>query len=263
MSSCCAARFPEGSERLDDDTFVYYPHRVGANVLICGKKNSRFPYQCFVGPEWPCMLCTVTLIIAPTYFFIKNVASNWGIWLTILAAVLASLTIIFYVFTACSDPGIVFIEKSEEESRLVASTHSGDEKESVSDIEMNRQDRESASGGSIFDRDRDSTNINPVVHKSSVVNRSPKPAPENLIECGHCQMKRPRNAHHCHECKLCIHDLDHHCPWTGKCIGKKNLSCFHNFLISLSTLICFVIIAVIYTAAKGYSVLGQGHRSRE
>lgn len=34
--------------------------------------------------------------------------------------------------------------------------------------------------------------------------------------------------------------LDHHCPWTGKCIGKKNLCYFYAFLISLTIHILYV-----------------------
>lgn len=270
--ACCAAKFPEGTERLDDETFVYYPHRVGANVLICGKKNSKFPMQCFVGPEWPCMFVTTTLVIVPVYYFIKNVAFNWGIWVSVVVIILAACTLTFYIFTACSDPGIVFFDKIEEQGRLVASSHSGsDDKEGVSDVEMNtRSGDESSSsggvgegeggGGGIFERDSGdeaSRSLNPVVRRDKVVAQK-SPGQENMIQCGHCECKRPRNAHHCHECKLCILDLDHHCPWTGKCIGKKNLTFFHNFLVSLSSLICFVIIAVIYTASSGLSIMGRG-----
>ncbi len=92
---------------------------------------------------------------------------------------------------------------------------------------------------------------------SNKAERRQQQTPDNYIECSNCECKRPRNAHHCHECKLCIVDLDHHCPWTGKCIGKKNLTFFHNFLISLSSLICFVIIAVIYAASQGFSIVGD------
>lgn len=44
-----------------------------------------------------------------------------------------------------------------------------------------------------------------------------------MIECGRCDMKRPNTASHCYDCNVCVDELDHHCPWTGKCIGKKNL----------------------------------------
>jgi hypothetical protein len=76
MSCPCGKTFE--NSRNEDGKFVYTPHRVGNNVLICGKRKSRFPFQCFVGPEWPCMLITYAFIIIPTYFFIRYVAPYWG-----------------------------------------------------------------------------------------------------------------------------------------------------------------------------------------
>ena len=52
---------------------------------------------------------------------------------------------------------------------------------------------------------------------------------EDMIECGRCNIKRPITSSHCGDCNLCIDELDHHCPWTGKCIGKKNIKYFFTF----------------------------------
>ncbi len=35
-------------ERIDDDVFYTYPRYIGKSILICGRKSSSFPYQCFV-----------------------------------------------------------------------------------------------------------------------------------------------------------------------------------------------------------------------
>lgn len=50
--------------------------------------------------------------------------------------------------------------------------------------------------------------------------------------CGSCQMIQPAKAGHCQFCMICIEGYDHHCPWTGKCIGRKNMVWFVLFLIS-------------------------------
>lgn len=63
--------------------------------------------------------------------------------------------------------------------------------------------------------------------------------------CIHCDSPRPYMAHHCYECNVCIHDLDHHCPWSGKCIGKRNILPFKLFLFNLVVLIFFTIIGVV------------------
>lgn len=36
--------------------------------------------------------------------------------------------------------------------------------------------------------------------------------PPSKIECGRCQLLRPRDASHCHDCGVCVKKLDHHCP---------------------------------------------------
>ena len=46
---------------LDDD--CHCCARVAKNWLICGRKRGRWPATCFVGPDWPCMCCTYSLIL--------------------------------------------------------------------------------------------------------------------------------------------------------------------------------------------------------
>ncbi|CAK5034321.1 unnamed protein product [Aphanomyces euteiches] len=51
--------------------------------------------------------------------------------------------------------------------------------------------------------------------------------------CDYCESFRPTGTTHCSECQVCILEYDHHCPWTGKCIGKNNLSYFYLWLFTL------------------------------
>ena len=75
----------------------------------------------------------------------------------------------------------------------------------------------------------------------------PKP-PEGgprMSLCTHCNVLRPPGAVHCHDCKVCVLELDHHCPWTGKCIGKRNLKFFYAFLTTLCTHLAIVVITTV------------------
>ena len=55
---------------LDDD--CHCCARVAKNWLICGRKRGRWPATCFVGPDWPCMCCTYSLILAPSGAFLAT-----------------------------------------------------------------------------------------------------------------------------------------------------------------------------------------------
>lgn len=70
--------------------------------------------------------------------------------------------------------------------------------------------------------------------------------PSNTIECGHCQIQRPKTARHCSYCEVCIDDLDHHCPWSGKCIGKDNIAAFYIFISALCFQLYYIIGVFIY-----------------
>ena len=57
-------------ERLADGEFLCCrPVYVGRNILLCGRKDSVFPFQCMVGPDWPCMLITYSIITVPSVIF--------------------------------------------------------------------------------------------------------------------------------------------------------------------------------------------------
>lgn len=53
------------------------------------------------------------------------------------------------------------------------------------------------------------------------------------VACTRCNVYRAAGTVHCHVCDVCIEHLDHHCPWTGKCIGRKNILYFRLFTASL------------------------------
>jgi palmitoyltransferase ZDHHC9/14/18 len=208
---CCANVAPKEEQRKLDNIFHWRPQRIGNSYLLCGKKNTSFPQQLFIGPEWPCMIITNVLIILPTYFFIVNVASEVDVSVMIIAMITGTVLLIMFASTACSEPGIVWTPGEFDGTQA----KSPEDKLETGFIKP--------------------------------INSSSTGAPQ--IMCGQCQLDRPRTASHCYECGLCVDELDHHCPWTGKCIAKKNLQRFHYFLWSMCVHIVFVVGTLVYSVS--------------
>jgi len=53
---------------------------------------------------------------------------------------------------------------------------------------------------------------------------------EISLRCPKCQAIKLKGSFHCEDCDVCIRDWDHHCVWTGKCIGRGNITFFWGFL---------------------------------
>ncbi|CAB1107228.1 unnamed protein product [Ectocarpus sp. CCAP 1310/34] len=73
--------------------------------------------------------------------------------------------------------------------------------------------------------------------------------------CGRCQIERPPGAVHCNLCGVCVQKLDHHCPFMGQCVGRKTLVPFYLFVVSVWSLIVYVLLAVAYLVV---AVLSNG-----
>ena len=65
--------------------------------------------------------------------------------------------------------------------------------------------------------------------------------------CKDCNIIIPKSFKvvHCDKCNICVIKHDHHCPWTGKCIGKKNIKIFCVFGSSLFSYIMSLLISFI------------------
>ncbi|CAM9224757.1 unnamed protein product [Scytosiphon promiscuus] len=64
--------------------------------------------------------------------------------------------------------------------------------------------------------------------------------------CGHTDLGLPPGAIHCTQCGVCVVKLDHHCPFMGQCVGRKTLFPFYLFVVSVWSLIVYVLLAVGY-----------------
>lgn len=69
------------------------------------------------GPDWPCMLVTYALLVAPTIAFLIYVAPNLHEAVIAGGVLLCLLAITMFTITAASDPGIV---RKQTEAQLEA-----------------------------------------------------------------------------------------------------------------------------------------------
>jgi palmitoyltransferase ZDHHC9/14/18 len=86
------------------------PHYIGKTVVWLGPKRPYglvFPFACFVGPDWPCMLCTYALFLVPSVFFLLLVGPKLTMVALVINLISFSGLMIAYTLAACSDPGVI------------------------------------------------------------------------------------------------------------------------------------------------------------
>ena len=91
----------------------------------------------------------------------------------------------------------------------------------------------------------------------SVVEEGDSDTNKRLKICKTCNIIRTKGVFHCQICDVCIEGMDHHCPFTGHCIGKRNLVDFYLFLASLYLALTVYMGALMYFAI--YFVKTGGH----
>ena len=104
----CVFNPPKEEQRTLRNRFYCFPRYVGNHILLFGYKKSYFPFQCMVGPDWSCMLCTYTLIGGLSSLFLLVVTPQLHRAVTIIGAITTGTTLCCFSITACSDPGIVW-----------------------------------------------------------------------------------------------------------------------------------------------------------
>ncbi len=238
---CVGLKEAKKEEWHTDDGKFHFMRKFNGSILLCGKRRSSFPYQCLVGPDWPMVMFVYFLIITINIGVLYAI-SSLGYPVIIIGGVGATIVLVSYTFTACSDPGEIY----EDDYPVCQPTNTNIPNH---DIESGNNSTSIQSRSPL-----DSTSITPST-SSTLKNESVMPMvpPINSIECGHCQLQRPYSARHCQYCTNCIDHLDHHCPWCGKCIGKKNINYFYVFVSSLCFQMYFLIGAGIYCAIYVYA----------
>lgn len=206
----------EDNSLIDDGKFVYYPLKIKESFLLCGRRKSYFPYQCFVGPDWM-MLPLVYFLIIVINVVVLYIISPVGIEPVFIGAVGAICLLISYSVVSCSNPGIIF-------------------KNYYTPIDVESSDVEDPIHSHEDDR-------KPMQIQAGITVSLTGP---NTMDCGQCNIKRPLSASHCSYCKVCIDELDHHCPWCGKCIGEKNMNFFWIFIWCLSFQFYYLLGAFVY-----------------
>ena len=67
---------------------------------------------------------------------------------------------------------------------------------------------------------------------------------------GYCSICRiwlslEKKTKHCNFCNICIEGMDHHFPWTGKCIGRKNIIPFYLFLFAVFSFMTYCVSMIL------------------
>ena len=181
-------------------------------LIADGYVDTSFPFHAMVGPDWTCMLVTYCLIIGGGYATIIGFVSKFE-WASVLVPLQWSLV----------------------GATVLCYTFAGCSEPGIIFKEL-------------FD---DPVELEATADERDLEDNSKRRMPKRS-KCMHCEVYRLPSASHCYDCDLCIEDLDHHCPWTGKCIGGKNLKYFYAFLTSLTVLIfCSVGFLIVYMTGFG------------
>jgi hypothetical protein len=87
--------------------------------------------------------------------------------------------------------------------------------------------------------------INPGFPKHDIDSITGEPR-KKFYYCNICKIwaNLEKKTQHCPDCNICVEGNDHHCPWTGKCIGQKNLKSFIIFVCSVFVLFVYLIILI-------------------
>eukprot|EP00826_Nyctotherus_ovalis_P033911 TRINITY_DN2770_c0_g1_i5.p1 TRINITY_DN2770_c0_g1~~TRINITY_DN2770_c0_g1_i5.p1 ORF type:complete len:322 (-),score=28.45 TRINITY_DN2770_c0_g1_i5:501-1466(-) len=178
--------------------------------------------RCVSGPTADCKYVLITwgiiLGFSLLYFvmIVPTLTSSLLLYIPVFSGVLFVLTVVFFLLTSLSDPGIIPRKELFELFGPVPVQYTARVVEQY------------------FSCERPTLEQLNEFHKVSKL-------------CPTCRIQRPPRASHCPSCDNCIEVFDHHCPFVGNCVGKRNYRFFVIFLICLVLYGLSMIIGFVFT----------------
>jgi len=180
--------------------------------------NNRFFCRgcCVTGPRIDIgyNMCAWCSILIPTAFYFAYCASHlWlhvTMWMPILTGLALASTIVFFLLTSFTDPGII-----PRHAHQVAVEGLVEEVAGVI-----------GAGAPSFD----GHTLEPLCEITRQQDAM------GYRWCPTCKVVRPPRASHCRDCDSCVMQFDHHCPFVNNCIGQRNYAFFVGFLVSTGCL---------------------------
>lgn len=244
--------------------------RTNGNVLTVYRRtveSKRWPFVMMIGPDWPCLLVTYTLVLSCWLAFLVALAPRLHPGVVAGGAVCMLLTTFVLTLTACSDPGYVpkqSLEAVQEQRERwdaafarwrAAKVGGGAAVEAAGSSEGGQTAVTIQAGHPAASAPSSSSSTAlPAMTMSDLMESPPQLFDERGLPlqdlsqaslCGLCNVYRSRGTAHCYDCNSCVRELDHHCPWTGKCIGVDNLRPFYAFLWCITGSIVYVVACVL------------------
>ena len=108
---CCVPPNTElSSEITDNGTYYWSPIRIGRYILLYGRKNTTWPFQCMVGPDWPAAILVYALIFTINILALYFLRVLGTVVLSI-GGIIAGILLISYTTVAFSQPGIIYTQE--------------------------------------------------------------------------------------------------------------------------------------------------------
>lgn len=179
--------------------FEVWPQVGGRNRFLCDGR-------CMTGPsiDIPHNTCAWFFIVAPTaVYFVLCARYLWtsvSPWLPTLTGMVFVTTVVFFILTSCTDPGIIPRRDLQDMFEGL--------REAVASV----------------------TGVPSDVTQQSAITALQQQ--RGCRWCNTCKVVRPPRASHCRDCDNCVLTFDHHCPFVNNCIGQRNYGFFNAFLVS-------------------------------